>query len=180
MAGDREKCIAAGMNGYVSKPIRPETLEQAIEQWTVSAERKGSAPSRGLDTSGVGTSGKPTTVNRLPVTAEFDGDDFVERLMGDEDMAQKILRGFVEEMPLQLARLARAVENSDGNELRLVAHSIKGAAANVGGNEVREVALKMEKSAASGDLSAAPAALLELSASFDRARPIMEEFCDGP
>jgi HPt (histidine-containing phosphotransfer) domain-containing protein len=80
-------------------------------------------------------------------------------------------------MPRQLALLAQAVENVDAAALRLVAHSVKGAAANVGGLEVRDIAWKLEQTAASGDLSSADEALLELSASFERARPIMERFC---
>jgi HPt (histidine-containing phosphotransfer) domain-containing protein len=73
------------------------------------------------------------------------------------------------------------VNDRDAKAVRLVAHSIKGAAANVGGLELREIAWKLEQTGNSGDLTAAAAALPELSASFERARPVMEEFCrQGP
>jgi len=94
--------------------------------------------------------------------------------MGNEDMAQRILRGFVDDMPRQLALLAQAVDNRDA-----AAHSIKGAAANVGGTEIQEIAGKLERTGTAGDLAAAAAALPELAASFDRARPAMEKFCTG-
>ena len=166
LAGDREKCLAAGMSGYISKPLRPEALEQTIEEWTggISAavpHAPFSAPGRAPS----------------PATTAFDRNDFIERLMGNEDLAQRIVWEFVEDMPRQMALLAQALNNFDASALRQVAHSIKGSAANVSGLEVREIAQKLEESAAVGDLIAAASALPELSASFERARPLMERFC---
>jgi CheY-like chemotaxis protein/HPt (histidine-containing phosphotransfer) domain-containing protein len=166
MAGDREKCLAAGMNGYLSKPIRPETLEQTIEEWTAGVP---ALPDRAPV--------PPTVPPASTAVGVFDREGFVERLMGNELLAQRIIRGFVDDMPRQLALLAQAVENLDAMSLRLAAHSIKGAAANVGGSEVQAIAWKLEETAASGNLSSADESLLELSASFERARPVMESFC---
>jgi HPt (histidine-containing phosphotransfer) domain-containing protein len=106
----------------------------------------------------------------------FDREDFVERLMGNEELAKRILNGFVEDMPRQLARLAQALNSFDADTVRVVAHSIKGAAANVSGLEMREIAQKLERTGSSGDLAVA-AALPELSASFERVKPAMESFC---
>ena len=133
MAGDREKCLAAGMNGYISKPLRPEALEQAIEEWT------GGPPAL------IGSCAGPPRVPPGAAAAAFDREDFVERLMGNEDLAQRIIRGFVEDMPRQIALLAQAVNNLDADAVRLAAHSIKGAAANVCGLEMREIAWKLEQ-----------------------------------
>jgi HPt (histidine-containing phosphotransfer) domain-containing protein len=107
----------------------------------------------------------------------FDREDFVERLMGNEELAKRILNGFVEDMPRQLARLAQALNSFDADTVRVVAHSIKGAAANVSGLEMREIAQKLERTGSSGDLAAVAAALPELSASFERVKPAMESFC---
>ena len=163
LAGDREKCLNAGMNGFISKPLRAAALEQAIEQWTGGAPA--SAPVVALPQS-----------ERVGSAIAFDREDLVERLMGNEDLARRIVRGFVEDMPLQIARLAQAVNNLDSDTVRLVAHSIKGAAASVCGLEMQEIAHKLEQSGSAGDLAAASAALPELSASLERARPIMQEF----
>jgi HPt (histidine-containing phosphotransfer) domain-containing protein len=59
----------------------------------------------------------------------------------------------------------------------LLAHSIKGAAASVSGPEIRDASRKLEQQGRDEDLTAAFAALTELSASFERARPVMESFC---
>ena len=165
LAGDREKCLAAGMNGYISKPLRPEALEQAIEEWT------GGKPALVDRAAGPTPNSQPGTA-----LAVFDREGFVDRLMGNEDLAQRIIRGFVEDMPRQIALLAQAVNNRDADAVRLVAHSIKGAAANVGGLEVREIAWKLEQTGRAGDLAAAAATLPELSARFESLRPIMEKF----
>jgi len=115
--------------------------------------------------------------NRNPVKPEaFAQEDFIDRLMGIEDLAKEILEVFVEDMPRQLAMLSLAVKNTDAKALRLTAHSVSGASGNVGGAEMQELARKLERMAVSGDLSTAAAAVPELSAAFDRARVAMECF----
>jgi two-component system, sensor histidine kinase and response regulator len=141
MAGDREKCLAAGMDGYVSKPLRAEDLERAIEEFTCGVAAARSAPI-------------PLSVPSA-ISLAFDQEDFIERMMGNEVLAKRILRGFVNEIPRQIALLAEAVKNLDGAAVRLAAHSIKGAAANVGALEMRESAWKLEQTGASGDLTGA-------------------------
>ena len=164
LAGDREKCLAAGMNGYVTKPLRSETLKHAIQEWTVSA------------TETIEAAGQTLKAVNADV-ASFNQEDLLERLMGDEDLARQLIRGFVDDMPRQLAALAEAVSNNDASRYRLVAHSIKGAAGNVGGSEVQKTAAKLEQDGSIGDLSGAAAGLRELWANFERARPAMEDFC---
>jgi HPt (histidine-containing phosphotransfer) domain-containing protein len=84
-------------------------------------------------------------------------------------------------MPHQIALLAQAVNDHDAQTVRLIAHSIKGAAAGVCGEEIREIAWKLEQTGNAGDLAAAAAALPELSARFERAKTPMEGFCgSGP
>ena len=166
LAGDREKCLEAGMNGYVPKPLRPEALEQAIEEWTAVL------PPR-LET------GTPPALLAAPTgqPATFDRDDLLERLMGNQPLAQRIIGRFVADMPQQLILLAEAVRDSDAQKVRVLAHSIKGAAANVGGSELREIAGKLERSGTAGNLAVAAEILPELSAGFERVKPAMENFC---
>ena len=123
---DRAKCFAAGMNGYVSKPLRFDTLERAIEQWT-GAQRPASE---------VPDSRPPAPVAAKPTA--FDCEEFGDSVMGNEELARRIVRTFVNDIPRQLARLAQAVSDGDVQQVRLVAHSIKGAAASVSGPEIRE------------------------------------------
>jgi CheY-like chemotaxis protein/HPt (histidine-containing phosphotransfer) domain-containing protein len=168
MTGDREKCIAAGMNGYVAKPLRSDVLEQVIEEWTsgLALARPDLRPVSPPD---------PSSPSAAALV--FDQQDFVERMMGNENLAQKIIRGFVKDMPRQIALLAEAVKNLDGNAVRLAAHSIKGAAGNVGAVRMQHISWTLEQTGIAGDFTAAAAALPELSLSFESAKPIMETFC---
>jgi HPt (histidine-containing phosphotransfer) domain-containing protein len=109
----------------------------------------------------------------------FDREEFVERLMGDEDLAKGILMVFIQDMASQIVLLAQALAAGDIKALRMTSHSVKGAAASVGGREMQEKARELEASAANGDLVAASAVLPELVSSFDRTRPLMERFCHG-
>ena len=118
----------------------------------------------------VGPAPPPTAVEL------FDPGDLVERLMGDEELARRIVGGFLADIPHQMAALAGAISRSDPAAARLHAHSIKGAAANVGGHGMRKVAGRLEQLGSAGDLATAAVVLPELQASFERARPAMEQF----
>jgi len=166
LAGDSEKCLAAGMDGYISKPLRAAALEQVIEEWT-------GGPRAPMDPAPEAPHDPPDAA-----PAAFDRDDFLDRLMGNEDLARRIARRFVEETPRQIALLAEAVRHHDAEAVRQVAHSIKGSAGNVGGLEIREIAWRLEQTGTAGDLAAAAVAMPMLSASFERAKPIMDTFCE--
>jgi len=166
MESDRQKCFAAGMNGYLSKPLRLHALQNAIEQFVAAA---GSA-ARTAD-----VPGGAETVKFSP----FDGETFAGTVMGSRQLARRIIHRFVDDMPRQIALLAQAVSDGDAPRVRLLAHSIKGAAASVNGEEMREVSSQVERSGRDGDLTAARRAIGELSASFERTRRAMQIFCEN-
>jgi HPt (histidine-containing phosphotransfer) domain-containing protein len=107
----------------------------------------------------------------------FDPIELEDRVMGNRGLARRILGTFIDDMPRQLALLAQAVSDGNAPQVRLLAHSIKGAAASVSGPEIREASRKLEQQGRDENLTAASDSLAELSASFERARPVMESFC---
>jgi histidine phosphotransfer protein HptB len=117
--------------------------------------------------------------SKLPDKLQFDPDDLVERLMGDQTTARRVAEAFVESMPQQLAALATAVNSFDAKATMFAAHSIKGAAANVGVVAVRELASNLEKLGVSGDIATASGLLPELAATFQAVKPRIERFCKG-
>ncbi len=171
MAGDRKECLDAGMNGYVSKPLKPEALEQAIEEWTGGARPAPLASGIPME-----AAAEVPAVIAAPETL-FDREDFIDRLMGNRELAGRIVRGFLEDLPRQIARLTEAVNQHDAHEVRMVGHSVKGLAANVSALEVRDAARQLELQGGTGDLTSSSDALRQLAQSFDRLRPVMENFC---
>jgi signal transduction histidine kinase/DNA-binding response OmpR family regulator len=161
MAGYKEKCLAAGMDGYVTKPVRHDLLMKEIDEC--------------LKTQAVPLPAADSVA--LPEEGQFNRDHLVERLMGNRELARRVAGGFIGNMPGQLAALARAIGSSDAPAARLAAHSMKGAAANMGCMTVRDIASKLEKLGESGALTNASDILIEFRAAFEAVKPAIEQFC---
>ena len=168
LSGDREQCVAAGMDDYLSKPIRPELLDKALTQW-IGAGRS--------FVEGV----KPDPAEALtpdpPAEIQFDADDLIERLMGNRPLAIRIAETFVNNMPRELLALSTAIGNSDGEAIAIAAHSIKGAAANAAGTSVANLAAQLESLGRAGDIASAAEVLPGLRAEFQALKPAIERFC---
>jgi HPt (histidine-containing phosphotransfer) domain-containing protein len=164
MQGDRERCMAAGMDDYVTKPVSPRALADALEKWLPRESATKAHPVPGAP-AGMAALPAPETV--APV---FDRVGMMARLMDDEDLAKKVVAAFLEETPRQIAVLRRYLESGDAKGAERQAHSIKGASAAVGGERLRTLASEMEQAGKAGDLSAAAGQLTELDAQFDRLR----------
>ena len=180
MAGDRERCLAAGMDDYVSKPVRSKELAATLSHWTqrrsTTAVRENPAlppePTLAASHPAPKEMSQPTPT----VNPGFDADDFLDRMMGNEDLARRIVEVFVKDTPHQLSALAEAIEKADSRNTRLIAHSIKGSAANIGGQGLSRVAAQLEKLGDEGNLAAAQEMLPVLSANYEALLPLLQEF----
>jgi len=170
LSGDREHCMAAGMDDYLSKPIRPDLLDKALTQW-IGAGRS--------FVEGV----KPDPAEALkpepPAEIQFDADDLVERLMGNRPLAIRIAETFVNNMPRELLALSTAIGNSDGEAIVIAAHSIKGAAANAAGTSLANLAAQLESLGRAGDIASAAEVLPGLHAEFQALKPAIDRFCQA-
>jgi HPt (histidine-containing phosphotransfer) domain-containing protein len=156
MKGDRERCLEAGMDDYISKPIMPQALADVIEKWAENAHPRLVAAAR------------PEGV-AMPVVGQpvFDRQAFVARLLGDEDLAESIIAGFLKDIPQQINTLKNHIDQGDTGEAGSRAHMIKGAAANVGGMALSDAASKVEKAGNAGRMEEIAVLMPELERQFD-------------
>ena len=173
MAGDRKKCIKAGMNDYLSKPVKPHALAEMLKKWLPDEPDKKEifvSTHEPVETESLAQENREETA--APV---FDKAGMMSRLMDDKDLAKIVITGFIEDIPIQIETLKGCLNTGDIASAQRQAHTIKGAAANVSGEALREAAFKIEKAGKKKNLPAMITALPEMERQFARLKAAMEK-----
>ena len=147
MQGDQERCLEAGMDDYVTKPIEPSALLEAIERCTAAAQPETEPPSS--DT-------------RLDNKSILDQATLLQRVGGSVDLLVEILQLSDGECQRLLNELTAAVQKNSFDDIQSVAHTIKGTLGNLNATDAYHVALRLEEVAKGDDLSAIEAISTEL------------------
>ena len=167
MQEDRARCLEAGMNDYISKPVKPNTLSLTINHW-LNLPQPGIDPSCPSQAPVQAETANPETQNVIDSLPVFDRAGMMDRLMDDQDLIHLAINSFLEETPLQIQALKEFLEKNDVKSSTRLAHSLKGSSAVLGGEVLRAVANEMEKFGKHGDLDSLRERLGELDSQFAR------------
>jgi CheY-like chemotaxis protein len=160
--GYREKCLAAGMDGYVTKPIRTQELLAVIDD--LAPQRSGSAYSveRGPSTDGSGE-------------ADLNETNILARVDGDRELLKELVNLYLQDGPKLRSELREAVARRDPKRLQRAAHTLKGVVDLFQAKTAHTAATRLETVARSGDLSQADEALQTLERELARLQPALAE-----
>ncbi len=144
LEGERVKCLAAGMDDYLSKPVKIDTLRQMLERWSVSADEK--------------KGGLPDEPRKL--SAE-DSQQFIDLSIlegfrtfqkpGQPDLVEKLINLFVEDTTVRFSILKHAAVDRNAVAIKSEAHNIKGAAGNIGARQMAVFCKELEQKASQND-----------------------------
>ena len=174
--GDRELCLAAGMDGYVTKPIAPDEVLTAI-QAVIPKDRRNTSPAVAakLDESAA----PAAVVDAPPVNFQA----LRRRCMGNKKLAARALETFGATIESYMRELSKGLQTGDAKLAGATAHKIKGAAGNVSAEQVCRIAGELERLSKNDELSQTGAALSELEREVARAREFiatsMKELIDA-
>ena len=162
MRGDKERCLASGMDGYISKPIQPAGLFAEIERC-------------------LGASGGGNTMAENPQKPDeqIDRVSLLERVEGDQELLTEMIHLFQEDAPNLLAAMRDAQQRGDMAVLERSAHSLKGAVSNFSAKAAAAAALQLEQDARNKDAESAKKSLVDVERSVKNLLPALAELCQG-
>ena len=160
MAGDRQKCLDAGMDDYLAKPVTRGELERCISRW-----RGVRMPVEPVPAAPVVQAAAPPVLNASVL-------DDLREVLGSE--VDKIITLYLEDAPRLIAQLERAVVGNDPIALRVAAHTLKSSSANVGATTLSEAARDLEHGARDGTLAKPEALVARIVGEFAQVRAALQ------
>ncbi len=154
LKGDRDKCLEAGMNDYISKPVTSSGLSEMLQKWA-DEERKETR----VTPPAVPAESAPVNLQRL--------NDITD---GDTAFEQELIESFLGDTERHISELESAVREKDGEKLRSHAHSIKGSGSNAGAKGLEEVATRLEQTREPVEPVRAEELLRDLKVEFEKVR----------
>ncbi len=164
---DREECLAAGMDDYVSKPVNPAALVTIFQ--TYLPQPISDDPQRPDHNSHSDSNGAPDP-------AIFDRARLLDLVMNDTDLLQEILGVFLKDTPPRLDTIKASLASGDAGRIQVQSHAIKGAAGNVGASAVSAIAAEMEAQVMADELESLDESLMRLTEAFETFKRTVEKF----
>ncbi|MYM68264.1 response regulator [Pseudoduganella sp. FT55W] len=159
LQGDRESCLAAGMDDYLSKPFTQQALGQTLSRW-ISLPRPAAPPDADTAPQDDGDTINRQALDNIRALSPANGDALLER----------VLQAFLHDTPAQLHALRLAISADDAEQLRKTAHSLKSSAANVGAATLAQRSKELEHLGRNHTTAGAAPLLADMERSFQAAR----------
>jgi two-component system sensor histidine kinase/response regulator len=163
MPGDKERCLAGGMDGYLGKPIDPKALFAEVEEGLNQARATGAAATPTAAAVGEPVKTAAPASPAGPATPPIDRSDLLERLYGDEQLAADVVRLFVGECPSMIDAVGSALAKRDVEQVKRAAHALKGSASTAAARGIAEAARTLETLATEGRIDGLDDAWAHLS-----------------
>jgi two-component system, sensor histidine kinase and response regulator len=156
MSGDKEQCIKAGMDYYISKPVFPEKIIEAIDKVVLNKEKH---------------------MEKIPLPNKyvFDAEALMERLGIDENLVREIMGVYLDDTPIQLSRLRECFEKGDLLSIQRCAHSMKGASANFCVGTINKTAREIEIAAKQSNLEMIESLIDTIECQFRELKDVLKE-----
>jgi CheY-like chemotaxis protein/HPt (histidine-containing phosphotransfer) domain-containing protein len=182
MQGDREKCISAGMDDYLAKPVRPEDIRLIIERWAASAtkldlqEKNGAEGSASRAATGDAPNGNGSQSSNVVPNDEppVDIDRLNEFTDGNLESLRELVTLYLDQTTTQLEQLEAAIQAQSAAEVRRLAHSCAGASATCGMLRLVPMLRELEHKGFENKLEGAAGICKNASREFERIRAFLE------
>jgi signal transduction histidine kinase/two-component SAPR family response regulator/HPt (histidine-containing phosphotransfer) domain-containing protein len=180
MLGDRERCLAAGMDDYLAKPVRPEAVQSALERWGPIARRKGGRTGTSSVVRPEGIAGAAMPGTGVPGGVEGDGvpvdlERLTEMAGSDPVGVRELVELYLGQTSGQLEELKVAVEQGATKEIERVAHKAAGASATCGIVGIVPMLRELERHGRAGDTRAAAVVIEQVSSELGRVREFLDQ-----
>jgi len=170
---DRERCLQAGMNDHLGKPVTPAQFYALLQRWLPAKEGVPAMPPPAPRADAVAVDAAPA-VPELPRVAGLDTAAGLASVGGRVASYRRVLSLFVEHHPDDIALIRAALADGNREEARRLAHSLKGAAATLGADTLRQAALRLESA-----FKALPLDPHEVEAALSGVAPLLDSLLAG-